>query len=65
MNSNQAKSYDPRHRVAAKQSARDADARDLARGSRSAAQLHRSNGLLDFPRQDLAVDFAGFIAKAG
>ncbi|MBA3866381.1 MAG: hypothetical protein H0X42_08555 [Solirubrobacterales bacterium] len=65
MKSKVAKSYDPRRRVAAKQAARDADARDLARGARSSAELHRSNGLLGFPRQDLAVDFASFIAKAG
>ena len=55
------KRYRPSERAAAKQSARDEQARALARGERSAAQLHRENGLLAFSRQGLAVDFSGFI----
>jgi hypothetical protein len=58
----QVESFDPRRREAAKQAARDADARALADGAKSEAQLHRENGLLALPREGLAVDFAGFIA---
>ena len=57
----QVKRYRPSERAAAKQSARDEQARALARGERSAAELHRENGLLAFSRQRLAVDFSGFI----
>ena len=62
MPTRQVESFDPRQRAAAKQAARDADARALASGQRSAAELHRENGLLALPREGLAVDFAGFIA---
>ncbi len=61
MNPRQAQRFDPAARAAAKQAARDADGRDLASGKKSAAQLRRENGLLAFPRESLAVDFAGFI----
>jgi hypothetical protein len=59
------KRYRPSQRAAAKQAARDGQARALASGERSAAQLHRENGLLAFPREGLAVDFSGFIASRG
>jgi len=58
------KRFDPADRAAAKQAARDADTRALACGEVSAAELHRRNGLLAFPREHLAVDFAGFISSA-
>ena len=61
MNPRQVKRFDPVARAAAKQSARDADARDLASGKKSEARLHRENGLLALPRQGLAVDFAAFV----
>jgi hypothetical protein len=63
MNPRQVKRFDPAARAAAKQSARDADARALARGEFSAAELHRRNGLLAFHREHLDVDFAGFISS--
>ena len=62
MKPRQAKRFDPAARAAAKQAARDADARALADGEKSEARLHRENGLLALPREGLAVDFAGFIA---
>jgi hypothetical protein len=55
------KRYRPSERAAVKQLARDEQARALARGERSAADLHRENGLLAFSRQRVAVDFSGFI----
>jgi hypothetical protein len=58
----QVESFDPRRREAAKQAARDADARALAAGECSEAQLHRENGLLALPLEGLSIDFAGFIA---
>jgi len=64
MNPRQVKRFDPAARAAAKQAARDADARALARGEVSVAELHRRNGLLAFPREHLAVDYAGFISSA-
>lgn len=57
----EAKRYRPSERAAVKQSARDEQARALARGERSAADMHRENGLLAFSRQGVAVDFSGFI----
>jgi hypothetical protein len=64
MKKRQVESSDPRKRAADKQAARDADARALANGERSEAQLHCENGLLALPHKDLAVDFAGFIAPS-
>ncbi len=63
MNASQAKRFDPMARAAAKQRARDVDAGALASGRKSAARLHRENGLLALPREDLAVDFAAFIGE--
>jgi hypothetical protein len=60
----QVESFDPRERAAAKQAARDADARALRDGEISVAQLHRKNGLLAFPKEHLSVDFAGFLERA-
>jgi hypothetical protein len=62
MNPRQVKRFDPAARIAAKQAARDADARAFARGEVSAAQLHRRNGLLAFPREHLEIDLAGFVS---
>lgn len=59
----QVESFDPRRRAAAKQAARDADARALADGECSEARLHRENGLLALPREGLSVDFAGAVAS--
>jgi hypothetical protein len=64
MKKRQVESFDPHRRAAAKQVARDADARALAGGERTEAQLHRENGLLALPREGLSVDFAGFIAPS-
>ncbi|MGA8744541.1 MAG: hypothetical protein WB507_01600 [Solirubrobacterales bacterium] len=65
MSHSEVKRYRPSERAAAKQAARDEQSRAFGRGERSAAQLHRENGLLAFSRDDLVVDFSGFIASRG
>jgi hypothetical protein len=61
MSRSEVKSFDPRQRAAAKQAARDRDAKALAQGRKSPRQLHRDNGVLALAREDVQIDLAGFI----
>lgn len=65
VNRSQVELYDPRRREAEKQASRDADAKALRDGEISLPELSRRNGLLAFPKEQLSVDFAGFLERGG
>lgn len=52
-------SFDPAMRAREKAASREADARALESGEKSASDLRRENGAFAFPRDRIVIDYSG------